>query len=234
MTEQLTSMGLDYQVFNAVDGKARANELIKNVDKTAYERNMGAPLLPGKMGVYASHVSVWQEFLASDHNTALILEDDVVFHDDFKSALNTAMRIGSSWDLIRFNCIRAKIPITQCTVDNYTVNAYIGPFTGNAAYLIHRSTVEKILPNIWPQTRALDHELNRFFVHNYRQFGLEPWASHPDDGGTSTITGDNFALVKKPHWSRRLAHYRLKAANYLRRTYWLWRNGYLKKPQQHK
>lgn len=229
MTAQLTSMGLNYQVFDAIDGRAKSHELIKNVDKSAYERNMGAPLLPGKMGVYASHITVWHQFLASEHNTALILEDDVVFHDDFTHALHAAMRVANSWDLIRFNCIRAKIPVTQCVVDNYRVNAYIGPFTGNATYLIHRHTVEKILPNIWPQTRALDHELNRFFVHNYRQFGMEPWASHPDDGGTSTITGDNFALVKKPHWKKRLPHYRLKAMNYLRRLIWLWKNGLLKK-----
>ncbi len=60
-----------------------------------------------------------------------------------------------------------------------------------------------------------------------RQLGLEPWASHPDDGGTSTITGTGFALVKKFRWYRRLPHYRLKAANYLRRFWWLLRKGML-------
>jgi len=42
---------------------------------------MGSPLLPGKMGVYASHLGVWTEFLASSHEIALVLEDDVVFHE---------------------------------------------------------------------------------------------------------------------------------------------------------
>ena len=229
MTEQLAATGLQYQIFDAVDGRVREQELLQRVDKSAYESNMGSPLLPGKVGVYASHIGVWHEFLDSSHSTALILEDDVVFHDDFVEAVRTAMSVRERWDLIRFNCIRAKLPVTQSTVDSYRINAYVGPFTGNAAYLITRDTVERVLPGLWPQTRAFDHELNRFFVHNYRQFGLEPWASHPDDGGNSTITGENFALVKKPHWRERLPYYRLKAANYFRRAWWLFRNGLLKR-----
>lgn len=188
---------------------------------------MGSSLLPGKLGVYASHLAVWNELIDSPQEAALILEDDVVFHDDFLTALDTALAHSELWDLVRFNSIRAKLPVTQARLDQYRLNAYLGPFTGNAAYLIHRGVAERIGPELWPQTRALDHELNRFFVHNYRQLGLEPWPSHVDDQGTSTITGTGFALVKKPVWWRRLPHYRLKAANYLRRCLWLWRNDML-------
>ncbi len=227
MDSQLTAMGLQYRVFDAVDGRASEAELLKQVDQKAYERNMGSQLLPGKMGVYASHIGVWQEFLASPYSTALILEDDVVFHPDFQHAVSAAMSAREHWDIIRFNCIRAKLPVKQFSVGQYRANAYVGPFTGNATYLITRGTAARILPNLKPQTRALDHELNRFFIHHYRQLGLEPWASHPDDQGTSTITGKNFAMVKKPHWSKRLPHYRLKAANYGRRAWWLLKQGML-------
>ena len=225
MHSQLAAMGLQYRVFDAVDGRANEAELLKEVDQNAYERNMGSQLLPGKMGVYASHIGVWQEFLASPYSTALILEDDVVFHADFQHAVSAAMSTRDHWDIIRFNCIRAKLPVKQFSVGQYRANAYIGPFTGNATYLITREAAARILPNLKPQTRALDHELNRFFIHDYRQLGLEPWASHPDDNGTSTITGKDFAKVKKPHWSKRLPHYRLKAANYRRRAWWLMQHG---------
>jgi glycosyl transferase family 25 len=227
MMSQLTKLGIEATLIEAVNGKERADELAQRVDSTAYARNMGQPLLPGKMGVYASHVGVWEAFLASDKEVALILEDDVVFHDDFLRALETALSERSRWDLIRFNCIRAKMPVSQGTKNGYSFNAYIGPFTGNACYLITRELAAKLLPNIWPQTRAMDHELNRFFRHDYRQIGLEPFASHPDDGGVSTITGADFNKVKKPHWTKRLPHFRLKAANYLRRFWWLFRNRML-------
>jgi glycosyl transferase family 25 len=227
MDAQLKRMGLSYQLFEAVDGKASATELVKHVDVDAYESNMGSRLLPGKMGCYASHVRVWELFLASPHQTALILEDDVVFHDDFAQSLELALKARQHWDTLRLNCIRAKMPIVQGYVGKYRLNAYVGPFTGNATYLLNRDVATRILPEIWPQTRAFDHELNRFFVHDFRQFGLEPFSTHVDDGNVSSITGTNFAHVEKFALKQRLPHYRLKAANYWRRFSWLVRNGFL-------
>jgi glycosyl transferase family 25 len=224
---QLDTLGLDWTWFPAIDGRLHQEELLRRADPVAYARNMGAPILPGKLGVYASHLAVWSALLASRHKAALILEDDTVLYDDFGQALDKALGGATAWDVVRFNAVRAKWPVQQARLGRWQLNAYLGPFTGNACYLIHRAVAERLLPGMWPQTRALDHELNRFFHHNYRQLGLEPWASHTDDGGTSTITGKSFALVKKPHWTRRLPHYRLKAANYFRRAFWLARKGML-------
>lgn len=230
MDAQLGRMGLTHKLFPAINGREEEQRLLQRADPDAYARNMGMPLLPGKLGVYASHLAVWGELLASPHKAALILEDDVVFHDDFLEALDVALAASDQWDIIRFNCIRAKLPVTQAKLGRYRLNAYVGPFTGNAAYLIHRDVARRLAPRLWPQTRALDHELNRFFLHDYRQLGLEPWSSHPDDGGTSTITGTGFGLVRKFKWYRRLPHYRLKAANYARRAIWLWRHGMVLAP----
>ena len=227
MDAQLGRMGLNYTLYPAINGREEEQRLLQRADPDAYARNMGMPLLPGKLGVYASHLAVWEELLASPHKAALILEDDVVFHDDFLEALDVALAASDQWDILRFNCIRAKLPVTQAQLGRYRLNAYIGPFTGNAAYLIHCDLAKRLAPRLWPQTRALDHELNRFFIHDYRQLGLGPWSSHPDDGGTSTISGTGFALVRKPSWWQRLPHYRVKAANYVRRAVWLWRKGML-------
>ena len=225
MDRQLKELGLNYTLFEAINGKEMAEELAPRVNKPAYRRNMGTAILPGKMGVYASHLSVWERFLGGACKAALIFEDDVIFHDNFLEALDCALEHASDWDLIRFNCIRAKLPVTQKHIGPFKMNAYIGPFTGNAAYLIKRETAQKVMKNIWPQTRALDHELNRFFIHDYRQIGLEPWASHPDDGGVSTITGTNFDKVKKPKPYLRLGYYGVKLTNYLRRFAWLLKKG---------
>jgi glycosyl transferase family 25 len=225
MASQLDSMGLPWKLFKAVNGKEHYHELIKNANPEAYAKNMGSPILPGKLGVYASHKGVWQEFLTTDYEYALIFEDDVIFHDDFLDAMSAAYSGHHYWDIVRFNCVRAKIPISQGKIQRWSLNAYIGPFTGNAAYLIKKDIAAKLSANIGPQTRALDHELNRFFHHNYRLLGMEPWASHTDDGNVSTITGVGFSSVNKFKWYKRLPHYRLKAANYFRRLMWLIKNG---------
>jgi glycosyl transferase family 25 len=225
MVAQLDGLGLTYTRFAAIYGKDHVETLSQRADADGYARNMGSPIIPGKMGCYASHIAVWEEFVASDYKVALILEDDVVFHDDFLESLDLALAGAAHWDTVRFNCIRAKIPISQGKIGRYTLNAYAGPFTGNASYLLHKDVAKRMLPNLWPQTRAFDHELNRFFKHNFRQMGLEPFSSHVDDGDLSSITGANFGLVNKFKWYQRLPHYRLKAANYFRRIWWLSKKG---------
>jgi glycosyl transferase family 25 len=225
MAQQLDSMGLPWQLFSAVNGREHFDELILQADPEAYAKNMGSPILPGKLGVYASHTRVWKEFIRSDYEFALIFEDDVVFHDNFVEALSAAYQAQNHWHIVRFNCVRAKLPIQQGVVGQWRLNAYMGPFTGNAAYLIRKDIATKLVSQIGPQTRALDHELNRFFHHDYRLLGMEPWPSHTDDGNVSTITGVGFASVKKFKWYKRLPHYRLKAANYFRRFAWLIKKG---------
>lgn len=225
MQRQLDAMGLGYTRFAAIDGRAQADELAARVDATAYARNMGQAVSAGHMGCYASHVAVWEQVAQAAQPVALILEDDVVFHDDFLDSLDAALAGAAAWDTLRFNCIRAKWPVCQGYLGRYRLNAYIGPFTGNATYLVKRDVAGRLAAGFWPQTRAHDHEMNRFFHHDFRQFGLEPFSSHVDDGGVSTITGTGFDQVRKFAWYRRLPHYGVKAGNYFRRALWLARTG---------
>lgn len=227
MLPRLDALGLSYEVFDAVDGSAEAELLADTVDRAAYERNTGSALLPGKIGVYHSHLRVWDRLISSEASCGLVLEDDVVFHADFVEALDAALSVADHWDLVRFNAIRAKLPVRQGTVGRYSLNAYIGPFTGNGAYLIKRDLAMHLRPRLLPMTRPLDHELNRFFLHRYRLRGLEPWPSHIDDEGVSQITGRNFSDVRKFSRVERLPYYRLKAANYFRRAAYLAVDGAL-------
>ncbi|MDX5350729.1 MAG: glycosyltransferase family 25 protein, partial [Paracoccaceae bacterium] len=92
MEAQLATMDLPYLRVSGVDGKARQDELIQTVDLAAFERNMGRRILMGGIGCYHSHLAVWRLFLESGKPIALILEDDVVFHDDFLPAVDLALQ----------------------------------------------------------------------------------------------------------------------------------------------
>lgn len=225
MQAQLAAMALPYTLFPGVDGRAEEARLLANTDIAAFRRNMGREILIGGIGCYHSHLGVWEAFLATGRPHALVMEDDVVFHDDFLPAIRLALRAQAHWDLLKLNRIRAKLPVPQGWIGPYRLMAYVGPNTGTGAYLVNRETAAKLLPAMRRVTRATDHEINRFFVHDFRLRGLEPFPSHVDDGGTSLITGTGFADVQKFPWYRRLPHYGLRAANHLRRFGWLARRG---------
>ncbi len=233
VTREFQSIGLDFQFYDGVDGRQNLNALLEKTDQDAWRRNMGSPVSAGHLGCYASHVNLWQDIGAGNDKIVLVCEDDVAFKDDFKVALQLALENQADWDICRFAIIRAKGPLRQKTVGQYSLNAYWGPFTGNACYLIKRDVAARLAAGFWPITRAHDHELNRFFVHDIRLMGLEPFAAHPNDGGQSFITGTAMAKNTKLPRHQRLGYYRLKAANYFRRFWWLARRGYVfSRPKQ--
>lgn len=226
MEERLAQLGLPYVLFPGVDGRAEEARLLANTDVPAFERNMGRKVLIGGIGCYHSHLAVWESFLASGKPAALILEDDVIFHDDFLDAVRLGLQAGAHWDFLKLNCIRAKQPVSQGRVGPYRLNAYLGPATGTGAYLITRETAAKLLPAMRRVTRATDHEINRFFVHDFRLRGLEPFPSHLEDGESLIATGPGgYGGVQKFPWYQRLPNYRLRIGNYFRRLWWLLKRG---------
>lgn len=228
MDAQLDAMGLDYKRFLAVDGREEWNNLVPMIDLEGFRRNVGREVMPGEIGAYFSHLGVWEEFLDSHYDVALVLEDDVVFHDDFLGALHMAMVYKDDWDFLKLNKIRAKKPVSQGQIGPYSLNAYAGPATGLGAYLIHRELAERLLHTMLPIRRPIDHELDLLHVHDYRHYGLEPFPSHVDDGNQSTITGSNFADVKKWPFYRRLPTLWLRLKNRWARLQYLRKKGRLK------
>lgn len=221
MEARLAQLGLGYTRFSATDGTAEWDRLAATVDAPAFRRNTGRDVMKGEIGCYHSHLAVWQKLADSDAAQALILEDDVVFHDNFADALAVALQEAARWDFLKLNKIRAKHPVTQFRAGGYDFNAYRGPSTGFGAYLIKRDLVRRLLPRMTPITRPIDIEADRIHVHDYRHLGLEPFPSHVDDGNISTITGAGFSNVHKYPWYRRLPAYALRWRNLAAKTCYL-------------
>lgn len=236
MISKLKSLDLDYVWFKAVDGAEGWKNLASSVDIEAFERNTGREILRGEIGAYHSHLGVWDAFIATGKHVALILEDDVVFHHDFLTALEIALTAVDYWDFLKLNKIRAKHPFHQRTIGPYTLNAYLGAATGLGAYMITRETAQMLRPRMLPITRPIDHELDRTFHHHFRHLGLEPFPSHVDDKKESTITGTDFAQVRKfPKW-KRLPVYALRVKNLIGKALVLLgqRHGYVLSKKRNK
>jgi glycosyl transferase family 25 len=228
VAQAFAQVGLDYELIDGVDGRAREAELLRLTDLKAWRRNMGAPISAGHMGCYASHVMLWRKIAAQGPEIALICEDDISFTEGFNEALVAALSAHDRWDILRFSCIRSKGKLRQARLGPFDLNAYWGPFTGNGCYLIKRETAAKLAAGFFPIRRAHDHELNRFFAYDFRLMGLEPFTAPPRDQGESYITGTAMSDARKFPKYKRLPHYAQKAANYLRRVNWLAHHGMLR------
>ena len=227
MAQRLAEIGLAYSRLAAVDGKARWAELLPSVDVYTFERNVGRDVMPGEIGCYHSHLQAWRTLVDSECHTLLVLEDDVVFGDDFLQALREALTHRDRWDMLNFNKIRAKQPVRQAQIGPYSLNAYMGPLTGMCAYLISRDTALQLLPSMLPITLPIDLELDLVHRHRIRRYGLEPFPSHVDDENQSTITGPSFSGVNKFPWYRRMPTFKRRVFHLLCKQIYLLRSGRL-------
>lgn len=228
MEQRLAALGLGYEVLPAVDGRAQWEQLLPTVDLKAFQRHAGAEVLPGEVGCYHSHLQAWQRLVASDARVLLVLEDDMVFHDDFIDALRIALRGRAHWDMLKLARIRAKQPVCQGRLGPYRLNACIGAFTGFGAYLIQRDTAQRLLQQMLPIRAPIDRELEQVHRHDLRHFSLEPFPAHPQDEGQSTITGDRFSQVRRYPLSRRWTKYAEQTCNLFGRVAYLARRGRLR------
>ncbi len=225
MEARLADLGLPYMLFPGVDGRAEWDRLAPTLAFAEFSRRAGREATAGDVGCYHAHLDVWRAFLETKAQVALILEDDVVFHPEFMAAVIEALRVSDHWDYLQLNKIRAKQPVCQAIVGQWRLNAYLGPATGTGAYLITRALALRLLPQMLPIRRMIDHELDCVHVHHFRHLGLEPFPSHVDDGGESTITGTNFAGLHKRVWYRRLPSYAARTGHLLRKAVYLARTG---------
>ncbi len=91
MSERLSAIGLTAERIEAVDGKALTFP-IPQFSEISYKLLHGRRTCPPEVGCYLSHVECARRLLRSKADFALILEDDVIFHDDFLEAVEAASR----------------------------------------------------------------------------------------------------------------------------------------------
>ena len=149
----------------------------------------------------------------------------MIFHEDFVDSLRLSPDASDYWNLLNLNSTRAKFSICQGNIGKYCLNAFLGPFTGNACYLLKRETAARIAPSLEEMKLPFEHEISQFDRHNYRLFGLEPFPTHVDDNGVSQITGVRDEKIQKTAGLRRIQHLNFKAHSYVHRAAFLLKVG---------
>lgn len=77
MQEQLSALGMDFEIFPAVDGRRLSQEeLTTCCDFKWMRRYCGRVLTPGEIGCALSHIGIYRKIVDEQLPYALILEDD--------------------------------------------------------------------------------------------------------------------------------------------------------------
>ncbi|WP_413533424.1 glycosyltransferase family 25 protein [Empedobacter brevis] len=179
MENEFNKCEISYERISAVDAKTLDSSTYKIKNK--YDRD----LVPGEIGCYLSHVKTLETFLASENEFAVIIEDDAILAEDFKSAVEHTLSIydklskKEKWDVLKlFNGKRKHIKVAD--VDDKYIIAACGtsiPITTIAAIWTKEAAkkfLNKIKTPLPTIQRPIDCELQHAWEFNLRIYNLLP------------------------------------------------------------
>lgn len=97
----LKERSLDFEFFDAIDGRQMDVLAYPAYNKTKRRAAHGRDLKPGELGCMLSHRGIYQKLVDDGLDYALVLEDDARLHEDTKATLEALIKSGTDFDIIR-------------------------------------------------------------------------------------------------------------------------------------
>ncbi|WP_062227510.1 glycosyltransferase family 25 protein [Aureimonas frigidaquae] len=212
--------GIDLIRVPAVDGRAAGEaERAALLDEAGFRRDHGKRPQPGEYGCYASHLRVFETFLASDADIAVIFEDDAAPTPDFASLRDAILSV-DDWDLVKLVNYRMPRLVPQRSLPGGLKlgRAAFGPTGGSAAYMVNRTAAERLLRSLRPMTLPYDVALERGWAHGIRVRHVEPdgVGLNPLTNGSLTMEGRSYGAFRLKPWQR-LPTLRFRAKDFVSR-----------------
>ena len=178
---QLVEIGFDWEIIDAIDGRLMSAQEYERVKASPshFEEKYGRPMLPAELGCSLSHLKMYREFLKSEHDFAVFLEDDACLMPGFKDVVLALAEKKYEFVILGYPA-RSKFEVDLASwIDPiYKAQRVIGGFKvgrstrkkffGSVGVFMSRQAAKKILELNSPVTTlADDHQLFALTVDIY-------------------------------------------------------------------
>ncbi|MFT4190790.1 MAG: glycosyltransferase family 25 protein [Comamonas sp.] len=216
----LDAYGIAWSRVPAVDG--RALDLLNHPDVSVqdYHRLHGKELNPAEVGCYLSHIRAFQQFLASENDYALILEDDAVFPHNPQAVLASLMAKPERWDVAKLSGYHSGCPVALDRLAlGHVLCVPLTKYSGANAYLINRRAAQIYAERLLPMQLPYDHAFDRPWRYGIKFRMVLPVLCRPDESGTLPSTISGLRKNKLP-WHQRFSVVAYRAGNELARVWY--------------
>lgn len=196
LRERLDGFGLSFNFFDAVDGRYFdvLNHPLYNSQKRL--KSFHQDLNGGELGCLLSHRSLYEKICNERIPKALILEDDVIFHDDFGRVLPLCAEYIPEYDLIRFlggpKVARLKQKIRDNIDQTYTINRLYSSPGGAHAYLISQKGARILLNHTRQNWLPIDTLMGQTWRTDLNCGVVQPGLAWHDENKPSFIGRERF------------------------------------------
>ena len=206
ITQECKALGLNYKLFDAIDGSTLTQT---EIDKVYTEKDaisaIGRGLSLGEIGCALSHLSVYKKMLSENIKTMIILEDDARLSPEFKEALQIIYYLPKDWEILLLGYMFSdnryakhawyKLPIKIPNLKCYIAKAIMLYYCTHA-YIIGQHAAKKILAQAKKLSKPIDHYTGDFITINL--FLTMPCVvSNPrDTEGSTSIIGKERKIMR--------------------------------------
>ena len=140
--------GIDYTRIDAI----AAENIPDNIG--VLESNLSKP----ELACNESHIKALRTFLKTDHEACIVLEDDVLFSDDFKTIVNSGLVLPDDAYVLKLETFKHKIFVSRrkFRVDKFKYVKMQSGHYGAAAYMTSRNGAKHILAELIKQSLPVD------------------------------------------------------------------------------
>ncbi|MGL4734958.1 MAG: glycosyltransferase family 25 protein [Enterovibrio sp.] len=178
---QMSHLGINFEFFDAVDGKALPPDCLAKVDFNLAKETCGHDLSLGEVGCAMSHIKLYELMVEKNIPRCVILEDDIYAHMHFK-ALVTQINDKSSADIVFLHHGKAKrFPICTSLRERYRLAKYLRPsqssqrtIISTSGYILSLTGAHKLLKVAYPVRMPADYLTGRLQLNKMSASGVEP------------------------------------------------------------
>lgn len=177
LTKRLNALDVEFELFEAVDGREKPHPLFNLYNSKRCQRHRRKPMSGGELGCFASHYLLWQKCIELDQ-PIVVMEDDVYVTGAFVEAVKTAERLIDRLRYIRLagTSLHRRPYKVVAHVDGLDVVDHIRGPSGTLCYVLHPSAAKDLIKNAGCWYIAVDDYMDNYWRHGVDCFSLMPYS----------------------------------------------------------
>ncbi|MCG9584104.1 glycosyltransferase family 25 protein [Vibrio tubiashii] len=202
IVQQFKSAGLNFEFFDAVDGRAvPPHPLFRNYN---YLKRLwltsGKMPSKGELGVYGSHYLLWQKCIESNE-PIVVMEDDAVLQNSMPEYIGLISEKIKKYGFLRLEPKAYKGELHKKEVGlNYTISFMTANFDGLRCYAISPQAAKRLVDNSTRWCMPVDNYVGSIYLHKVPSYIFQPSVVENTESFETTIQLDE---EKKAKWFRK-------------------------------
>ncbi len=174
MEQQLQRLGIDYEIFPAVDGQELSEEDLQQYSSKDSKKLNGRELSKNEIGCALSHLRIYEKLISSGEENVLILEDDINIGQMFVEILRHKEKLPPDWEFINFITDAKEQPFGPPIFDIYRPSRFKNRANRCAANLVNVKGARKLAGHARPIRTSSDGLTGRTEITGLISYGIYP------------------------------------------------------------